>query len=101
MPWLHRLACLRDDVVFLVYLYQRWIYREDKRRRNEFGQVGEDVDEDNDDDELSSDDDKDGGGKKKSGEEKEAKEVSPKAVAEDSHSTLLKRTAVKSDAVVE
>ncbi|KAI8825115.1 cleft lip and palate transmembrane protein 1-domain-containing protein [Fimicolochytrium jonesii] len=42
MPWLHRLACLRDDVVFFVYLYQRWVYREDKRRRNEFGQVGED-----------------------------------------------------------
>lgn len=36
MPWLHRLACLRDDVVFLIYLYQRWIYPEDARRRNEF-----------------------------------------------------------------
>ena len=42
MPWLHRLACLRDDVIFFVYLYQRWIYPEDKRRRNEFGQVGTD-----------------------------------------------------------
>ncbi|KNC96940.1 uncharacterized protein SPPG_07763 [Spizellomyces punctatus DAOM BR117] len=41
MPTLHRLACLRDDVIFLVYLYQKWIYPEDKRRRNEFGQVGE------------------------------------------------------------
>ena len=41
MPMMHRLACLRDDVVFLVYLYQKWIYPEDKRRRNEFGQVGE------------------------------------------------------------
>ena len=41
MPWLHRLACLRDDAVFFVYLYQRWIYPEDKKRRNEFGQVGE------------------------------------------------------------
>ena len=41
MPLLHRLACLRDDVVFLVYLYQKWIYPEDKRRRNEFGQVGD------------------------------------------------------------
>jgi hypothetical protein len=48
MPWLHRLACLRDDAIFFVYLYQRWIYPEDKRRRNEFGQVGE---EDNDEDE--------------------------------------------------
>lgn len=43
MPTLHRLACLRDDVVFLIYLYQKWIYKEDKRRRNEFGQVGEEV----------------------------------------------------------
>ncbi|KAJ3217095.1 hypothetical protein HK099_005600 [Clydaea vesicula] len=41
MPMLHRIACLRDDVVFLIYLYQKWIYKEDKRRRNEFGQVGE------------------------------------------------------------
>lgn len=42
MPLMHRIACLRDDVVFFVYLYQRWKYPEDKRRRNEFGQVGED-----------------------------------------------------------
>lgn len=31
MPWLHRIACLRDDAVFVVYLYQKWIYKEDKR----------------------------------------------------------------------
>ncbi len=24
MPTMHRLACLRDDVIFLIYLYQRW-----------------------------------------------------------------------------
>lgn len=30
-------AVFRDDVVFLVYLYQRWIYRVDKKRANEFG----------------------------------------------------------------
>eukprot|EP00158_Paraphelidium_tribonemae_P005729 Partr_v1_DN27494_c1_g4_i1_m72462 putative cleft lip and palate len=41
MPTLHRLACFRDDIVFLVYLYQKWIYPVDKTRRNEFGQVGE------------------------------------------------------------
>ncbi|RKO92493.1 cleft lip and palate transmembrane protein 1-domain-containing protein [Blyttiomyces helicus] len=52
MPILHRIACLRDDVVFFVYLYQRWTYKEDKRRRNEFGQVGE---EGADDDEEDSD----------------------------------------------
>ncbi|KAJ3123713.1 hypothetical protein HK098_001691 [Nowakowskiella sp. JEL0407] len=50
MPMLHRLACLRDDVIFFVYLYQRWIYPEDKRRRNEFGQVGEEGGDDDDDD---------------------------------------------------
>ncbi|KAF9133475.1 hypothetical protein BGW39_009665 [Mortierella sp. 14UC] len=41
MPMLHRLACLRDDVVFFIYLYQRWVYRTDHTRANEFGQVGE------------------------------------------------------------
>jgi hypothetical protein len=25
-------------------LYQKWVYKEDKRRRNEFGQVGEEDD---------------------------------------------------------
>ncbi|PWV18348.1 hypothetical protein C3747_14g166 [Trypanosoma cruzi] len=32
MPWLHRLACFRDDVVFVILLYQRWIYPVDKGR---------------------------------------------------------------------
>lgn len=27
----------RDDVVFLIFLYQRWIYPVDKTRVNEFG----------------------------------------------------------------
>ncbi|KAH9948341.1 cleft lip and palate associated transmembrane protein [Amylocystis lapponica] len=39
MPFLHRLACFRDDVVFVVFLYQRWIYRIDPKRVNEYGQV--------------------------------------------------------------
>ncbi|KAH8106020.1 cleft lip and palate transmembrane 1 [Cristinia sonorae] len=39
MPILHRLACFRDDVVFLVFLYQRWIYRIDPKRVNEYGQL--------------------------------------------------------------
>ncbi|KAG2483364.1 hypothetical protein HYH03_017763 [Edaphochlamys debaryana] len=37
MPLLHRLSVFRDDLVFLVYLYQRWVYRVDKTRANEFG----------------------------------------------------------------
>jgi hypothetical protein len=28
-----------DDVVFLIFLYQRWIYRVDKSRANEYGQI--------------------------------------------------------------
>lgn len=28
MPTAHRLACFRDDFVFLIYLYQRWLYPE-------------------------------------------------------------------------
>ena len=64
MPILHRLACFRDDVVFLIFLYQvshrtclaragiaegvprqRWIYRIDPNRVNEYGQVmSKDVD---------------------------------------------------------
>lgn len=32
MPTAHRVACLRDDVVFLIYLYQRWLYPVDKNR---------------------------------------------------------------------
>lgn len=34
---LHRLACFRDDVVFLILIYQRWIYRIDPTRENEYG----------------------------------------------------------------
>lgn len=41
MPLLHRLATFRDDVIFFVYLYQRWAYRVDYTRVNEFGQDGE------------------------------------------------------------
>lgn len=32
MPWLHRVACFRDDVVFVILLYQRWIYPVDMSR---------------------------------------------------------------------
>ncbi|KAI7733783.1 hypothetical protein M8C21_023333 [Ambrosia artemisiifolia] len=45
MPMLHRLSVFRDDVIFLIYLYQRWAYPVDKKRVNEFGFGGEDEDE--------------------------------------------------------
>ncbi len=38
MPALHRAACLRDDLIFFVYLYQRWAYPVDLARVNEYGQ---------------------------------------------------------------
>lgn len=46
MPILHRLSVFRDDVIFLIYLYQRWIYPVDKKRVNEFGFGGEDKKDD-------------------------------------------------------
>jgi hypothetical protein len=45
MPFLHRLATLRDDVIFFIYLYQRWAYKIDYTRVNEFGQGGDDEEE--------------------------------------------------------
>ena len=41
MPILHRLATLRDDVIFFVYLYQAYKYKVDYTRVNEFGQGGD------------------------------------------------------------
>jgi len=45
MPTLHRLATLRDDVIFFIWIYQSWKYKVDYKRVNEFGQGGEDGDE--------------------------------------------------------
>uniref|UniRef100_A0A1I8A149 Cleft lip and palate transmembrane protein 1 homolog n=1 Tax=Steinernema glaseri TaxID=37863 RepID=A0A1I8A149_9BILA len=42
MPTMYRLGCFRDDIIFLIYLYQRWIYRVDPTRVNEFGTSMED-----------------------------------------------------------
>ncbi|KAI1302398.1 Cleft lip and palate transmembrane protein 1 -like protein [Halotydeus destructor] len=41
MPTMYRLGCFRDDIIFLIYVYQRWIYRVDYKRLNEFGVTGE------------------------------------------------------------
>ena len=32
MPTMHRISCFRDDVIFVIYIYQRWIYKVDKTR---------------------------------------------------------------------
>lgn len=36
MPLAHRLACFRDDIVFFIFLYQRYIYPVDTSRRIQF-----------------------------------------------------------------
>ena len=41
MPTLHRMSCFRDDIVFGVFLWQRWVYRVDMSRTNEFGHRGD------------------------------------------------------------
>ncbi|KAF1332455.1 Cleft lip and palate transmembrane protein 1, partial [Globisporangium splendens] len=45
MPWMHRLSCFRDDLIFFIYLYQKWIYPVDVTRTNEFGQSGAEPEE--------------------------------------------------------
>ncbi|XP_001844023.2 cleft lip and palate transmembrane protein 1 homolog [Culex quinquefasciatus] len=37
MPTMYRIGCFRDDIVFFIFLYQRWIYKVDSKRINEFG----------------------------------------------------------------
>jgi len=37
----YRIGCFRDDIVFLIYVYQRWIYKIDPKRVNEFGTTGD------------------------------------------------------------
>merc|ERR1711871_569052 len=53
MPIAHRIATLRDDMVFFVFLYQLYLYPVDKKRVNEFGYTYED--EEGDDDERKRD----------------------------------------------
>ena len=45
MPIMHRLACLRDDLIFFIYLFQRYKYKTDYTRVNEFGQCAEPTEE--------------------------------------------------------
>lgn len=45
MPTMYRLGCFRDDIVFFIFLYQRYVYKEDKTRVNEFGYSAEMLDE--------------------------------------------------------
>jgi hypothetical protein len=45
MPTMYRIGCFRDDIVFFIFLYQRYIYKEDKSRVNEFGFSGDMLEE--------------------------------------------------------
>jgi hypothetical protein len=65
MPAAHRLACFRDDIVFVIYLYQRYLYPVDKTRVNEYGQQFDEDDKNN-----SVEDIKPKGGKKQNAKEK-------------------------------
>lgn len=45
MPTMYRLGCFRDDIVFFIFLYQKYIYKVDHSRVNEFGYSGDMIDE--------------------------------------------------------
>ena len=45
MPTMARLSCFRDDIVFFIYLYQRWLYPVDQSRPVEGGGVMESTDD--------------------------------------------------------
>ena len=80
MPMLHRLATLRDDVIFFVYIYQRWAYKVDYTRVNEFGQGG--------DDEVEVE------GEKKDGAKKEGAKEGAKSLPAGPAENTAKATAV-------
>lgn len=47
MPLMHRLACFRDDIIFFIFLYQRYKYQTDFTRVNEYGQCSVPVNDKN------------------------------------------------------
>ncbi|KAH0846312.1 Cleft lip and palate transmembrane protein 1 [Fonsecaea pedrosoi] len=74
MPILHRLATLRDDVIFFVWLYQKYKYKVDYSRVNEFGQGGEEEEEEEGEGEKKED-----GKTTKSLQGQDTKELKPSA----------------------
>lgn len=99
MPTMYRLGCFRDDIVFFIMLYQRYIYREDASRVNEFGfsadmlsqkeiekvsgevvaEAIEEVAEEKEDPVISDHSEQDGDSSSKKGSKKKQKQKSPKA----------------------
>jgi len=47
MPTAHRVACFRDDIVFLVYLYQRYLYPVDPTRLDQSGSMMDEEEDSN------------------------------------------------------
>merc|ERR1719245_1163289 len=45
MPTMYRIGCFRDDVVFFIFLYQKYVYRVDHSRVNEYGFSGDMLEE--------------------------------------------------------
>merc|ERR1712226_663038 len=45
MPTMYRIGCFRDDIIFLIYVYQKYTYRVDHSRVNEFGFSGDMLEE--------------------------------------------------------
>merc|ERR1719367_1056469 len=45
MPTMYRIGCFRDDIVFFIFLYQKYAYRVDHSRVNEFGFSGDMLEE--------------------------------------------------------
>ncbi|CAJ1429423.1 unnamed protein product [Effrenium voratum] len=59
MPTMHRMSCFRDDVVFLIYLYQRHIYPVDTNRMYDEDYEDQPEDKPDKNEELSEDTKKD------------------------------------------
>ena len=47
MPLKHRVMTLRDDVIFAVILWQKWKYKVDYKRVNDFGYAFEEKENEN------------------------------------------------------
>jgi len=45
MPTMYRIGCFRDDIVFFIFLYQKYTYSVDHSRVNEFGFSGDMLEE--------------------------------------------------------
>jgi hypothetical protein len=46
---MYKIACFRDDVVFVVWIFQCWLYPVDPSRANEFGFIAREAEGDESD----------------------------------------------------